>query len=141
MCERAERLRILDASAITWELVLRRGLRGAGRLRALIGYDSTGAADAISELERLYLDVLRDAGLPAPQVNVLVEGHLVDCYWPAADLVVELDSYEFHGDREAFERDRAKIANLRRAGHQAVQFTYLQVTERRRWVAQQPAPS
>jgi very-short-patch-repair endonuclease len=136
MYERAERLEILDLKAIRRILRLRRGHRGAGRLRALIDYDPTAAADAVSELERLYLDLLRDAGLPTPQVNVLVDGHLVDCYWPSADLIVELDSYEFHGDREAFERDRAKIADLRRAGHEAVQFTYRQVTGRRNWVAQ-----
>ncbi len=134
--ERAERLQILDLTPIRQLLSLRRGHRGAGRLRALITYDPTAAAAAISELERLYLDLLRDFGLPTPQVNVLVDGYLVDCYWPEADVVVELDSYEFHGDREAFERDRAKLANLRRARHEAVQFTYRQVTARRDWVAE-----
>jgi hypothetical protein len=135
MYERAERLQILDVRAIPQTLRLRRGHRGAGRLRALVDYDPTAAADAVSELERLYLDLLREAGIPTPQVNVLVDGHLVDCYWPEADLVVELDSYEFHSDREAFERDRAKVADLRRAGHEAVQFTYRQVTKRPVWVA------
>ena len=134
MYERAQRLQILDLTAIREVLRLRRGHRGAARLSALLDYDPTAAADAVSELERLYLDLLRSAGIPAPQVNVLVDGHLVDCYWPAADLVVELDSYEHHGDRDAFERDRAKIADLRAAGHEAVQFTYRQVTQRPAWV-------
>ncbi len=134
MYERAERLEILDTGAISRLLILRRGHRGAARLRALLDYDPTAAAAAISELERLYLDLLRAHNLPTPQANVLVDGYLVDWYWPDADLVVELDSYEFHGDREAFERDRAKVANLRRMGHEAVQFTYRQVTERRSWV-------
>ena len=135
MYERAERLQILDLTPIRKLLVLRRGHRGAARLRALLDYDPAAAADALSELERLYLDLLRRAGLPEPQVNVLVDGYLVDCYWPDFDLIVELDSYEFHGDREAFERDRAKIADLRAAGHQAVQFTYRQVTGEPEWVA------
>jgi very-short-patch-repair endonuclease len=134
MYERAERLQILDVRAIREVLHLRKGHRGAARLGALLDYDPTAAAAAVSELERLYLDLLRDAGLPTPEVNVLVDGYLVDCYWPAADLVVELDSYEFHGDREAFERDRAKIADLRAAGHEAVQFTYRPVTQRPAWV-------
>ena len=135
MYERAEELQLLDTAAVRSILDLRRGHRGAARLRALLAYDPTAAAAAISELERLYLDLLREYDIPTPQVNVLVDGYLVDCYWPDADLVVELDSYEFHGDREAFERDRAKVADLRRAGHQAVQFTYRQVTARRAWVA------
>ena len=29
-------------------------------------------------------------------------------FWPEANLVVELDGYEFHRDRDAFERDRAQ---------------------------------
>jgi very-short-patch-repair endonuclease len=133
--ERAERLRILDTRPI-YELLTRcASHRGAARLRALLDYDPTAAADALSELERLYLDLLREAGLPEPQVNVLVSGHLVDCYWPQFDLVVELDGFEFHGDRDAFERDRAKLANLKAADHQAVQFTYRQVTRAPAWVA------
>lgn len=135
MYERAERLQILDVKAIRRLLNNRRGYRGAARVRTLLGYDPTAAADAVSELERLYLDLLRDADLPAPQVNVLIEGYLVDCYWPATDLVVELDSYEFHHDREAFERDRMNAADLSRMGHQAVQVTYRQVTARKAWVA------
>jgi very-short-patch-repair endonuclease len=134
MYERAERLQILNLEPIREVLLLRRGHRGAARLRALLDYDPTAAAHAVSELERLYLDLLREAGIPEPQVNVLVEGYLVDCYWPEFDLVVELDSYEFHGDREAFERDRAKIADLRALGHEAVQFTYRQVTGDPEWV-------
>jgi very-short-patch-repair endonuclease len=134
MYERAERLETLDVRAIRQILRLRRGHRGVARLSALLDYDPAAAADAVSELERLYLDLLRSAGIPEPQVNVLVDGHLVDCYWPDTDLVVELDSYEFHGDREAFERDRAKVVDLRAAGHEAVQFTYRQVTQRPAWV-------
>jgi hypothetical protein len=134
MYERAQELQVLDLKPIRKVLTLRRGHRGAARLRALIDYDPTVAADALSELERLYLDLLRGAGIPEPQCNVLVDGHLVDCYWPEVDLVVELDSFEFHGDREAFERDRAKIADLRSGGHEAVQFTYRQVTARPGWV-------
>jgi very-short-patch-repair endonuclease len=136
MYERAERLQILNLTPIRKVLTLRKGHRGAARLGALLDYDPTAAADAVSELERLYLDLLRAAGLPTPAVNVLVDGQLVDCYWAEADLVVELDSYEFHGDRDAFERDRAKIADLRAAGHEAVQFTYRQVTQRPAWVVE-----
>ncbi len=83
-----------------------------GRLAALLAYDPTVAAQAESELERLFLDLLRAYGIAMPQVNVLVDGYLVDAYWPEANLVVELDGYEFHHDREAFERDRRKLAQL-----------------------------
>jgi very-short-patch-repair endonuclease len=132
--ERAEHLQILNLIPIYDLLERCAGHRGSARLRALLAYDPTAAGAAASELERLYLDLLRAARIETPHVNVLVDGHLVDCYWPKYDLVVELDSYELHGDREAFERDRAKLADLKAAGHQAVQFTHRQVTRAPEWV-------
>ena len=132
--ERAERLQILDVAAIRELLTRANGHRGVGRLAALLDYDPTAAAQAESELERLFLDLLRAHGIAMPQVNVLVDGYLVDAFWPEANLVVELDGYEFHNDRETFERDRRKVAQLRRAGREVIQFTYRQVTREPDWV-------
>ena len=64
----------------------------------------------------------------------LVGGYLVDAYWPVARLVVELDSYEFHSDREAFERDRRKIADLRLAGYEVLPITHRQLDREPAWV-------
>ena len=82
----------------------------------------------------MFLDLIAGAGLPLPQVNVLVDGFLVDCYWPQSDLVVELDSYQFHRGRAAFERDREKIARLRLAGRDVLPLTYRQVASQQGWV-------
>jgi hypothetical protein len=41
-----------------------------------------------------------------------VAGFTVDAVWPAQQLIVELDGYAFHGTRAAFERDRARDAEL-----------------------------
>ena len=131
--EQAERAGGLDLTAIVDVLERTRGHRGARRLRRLIGYDPAAAAAAESELERIFLDLLRSHGVPGPQVNVLVEGFLVDAYWPDAGLVVELDGYEFHNDREAFERDRRRIVELRAAGHEVLPLTYSQVAREPRW--------
>lgn len=131
--EQAERAGGLDLTAIVDVLERTRGHRGARRLRRLIGYDPAAAAAAESELERIFLDLLRTHGVPGPRVNVLVEGFLVDAYWPDAGLVVELDGYEFHNDREAFERDRRRIVELRAAGHEVLPLTYSQVAREPRW--------
>ncbi len=112
--ERAEELDVLDTGAFTELLARSNGHRGAKPLTALLDYDPTAAAGAISELERLFLDLIRAHGLPAPLTNVLVDGFLVDCHWPDANLVVELDGYEFHSGRDAFEADRRRLAELRR---------------------------
>lgn len=132
--EEAARIRALDVREIERLLARSNGRRGVGALRALLHYDPSAAADARSELERLFCDLIRDAGLPMPSVNVLVEGFLVDAYWPAAGLVVELDGYEYHHDRDAFERDHAKLGRLRLAGYEVLPLTYLQVTEEPEWV-------
>ena len=111
------------------------GRRGAGILRALLRYDPAVAAQAESELERRFLDLVRRARLPVPQVNVLVDGYLVDAYWPRARLVVELDGYAYHRGRAAFERDHARATRLRLAGYEFHSFTYRQVTDDPAWVA------
>jgi very-short-patch-repair endonuclease len=67
-------------------------------------------------------------------VNVLVEGYLVDCHWPQAGLVVELDGYEFHSGRREFQRDREKLTALQLAGLTVLPFTYYDVTRQPREV-------
>ena len=132
--ERAEQLQIVDRRAITELLTRSNGHRGSAPLAALLTYDPTAAATAISELERLFLDLLRARGIPMPDTNVLVDGYLVDACWPGAHLVVELDGYEFHNDRETFESDRRRWTTLRSKGHDVLVFTYRHVTEDPDWV-------
>jgi Protein of unknown function (DUF559) len=86
-------------------------------------------------LERLFLDLLRAADPPTPQVNTLVEGFVVAAYWPAARLVVELQGYAYHSDRAAFERDHGRLARLKLAGCEVLALTWRQVTEEPAWVA------
>jgi very-short-patch-repair endonuclease len=65
-----------------------------------------------SHLERRFLALVREAGLPAPQANVVLSGELVDFYWPQARLAVELDGWRFHKTRAQFEDDRRRDAKL-----------------------------
>jgi very-short-patch-repair endonuclease len=66
----------------------------------------------------------RQTGLPLPAVNVLVEGHLVDFLWPGQKVVVETDSWGFHGDRPTFERDHQTDVDLIAAGYDVHRATY-----------------
>jgi len=72
---------------------------------------------------------VRSAGLPAPEVNVLVQGHQVDFLWRDQGLVVEVDGFQFHSTREAFERDRRRDAELQRAGLRVLRVTWRQVVD------------
>jgi len=80
--------------------------------------------EAISPLEVDFLAICREAGIPPPQVNVLVEGFLVDFLWPAQRVIVETDSYGYHGDRPAFERDRERTVALTGAGYAVHRATF-----------------
>jgi very-short-patch-repair endonuclease len=129
--EEAERLRVLDTRALQDLLDRSNGRRGVSALGALLAHDPAPTTESKSELEARFMDLIRDNDLPVPQLNVIVEGHLVDAYWPAARLVVELQGYEFHSHRTAFERDHAKLARLKLAGFEALAFTWRQVTMER----------
>jgi very-short-patch-repair endonuclease len=80
-----------------------------------------------SEAERRLLRLIRAAGLPAPRTNVRVGDYEVDCHWPDARLVVEVDGFAYHASRAAFERDRRRDADLVVAGLRVVRFTWRQL--------------
>jgi very-short-patch-repair endonuclease len=69
-------------------------------------------------------------GIPKPQANVHIQGLLVDFTWPGTRVVVEADSFEHHGTRQAFERDRHRDAILRAAGYRTARYTHRQLTRR-----------
>jgi hypothetical protein len=119
----AKRLQLFDLREIDRLLERSRGRRGRRALIAAIGaYRPSGLLR--SELERLFLDAFRDAGLPQPSTNLFVAGEEVDAVWPDSRLVVEFDSHEFHRTRAAFERDRIRDAQLQRAGYRVLRFTH-----------------
>ena len=120
--EEADRLGLLDMCAFE-RLFGRRGLKP---LAALVEAHRGPAPMTRSELERRFLDLCRDTGLPTPVVNVKVAGMEVDMLWPEQRLVVELDGHAYHRTRAAFERDRIRDAALQQAGHRV-----LRVTDRR----------
>jgi hypothetical protein len=66
---------------------------GAKNLRRIIEGD---ARVVLSQLERRFLELLQEHGLPLPVTNRPAGAHHVDCRWPEHRLTVELDSYRFH---------------------------------------------
>jgi very-short-patch-repair endonuclease len=75
-------------------------------------------------MERRFLELGTAAKLPAPSVNVVIEGFEVDLVWPAARLVVELDSWGFHRSPRSFEDDRSRDVRLQLAGWRVVRITW-----------------
>jgi very-short-patch-repair endonuclease len=83
-----------------------------------------------SKMERALRALIKQAGLPAPQTNVRVQGHEVDMYWPAHHLVVEFDGWSTHSSRTAFESDRLRDAQLQLAGERVIRVTGRQLQRR-----------
>lgn len=84
-----------------------------------------------SPLEDAFLELRDTYGIPRPLVQPIVEGHRVDFCWPELRLIVETDGFEHHGTRAAFERDRAKDAQLTARGWRVLRFTHAQVRDDR----------
>jgi very-short-patch-repair endonuclease len=106
---------------------------GIRRLRAAA--DTRDAAPTRSQLERAMLRLVDEAGLPRPVVNRVDGGEIVDFTWPEQRVVVEVDGWHAHGDRRAFEDDRARDAARQARGDLVVRFTWRQVTRERVRVA------
>jgi very-short-patch-repair endonuclease len=100
--------------------------RGGNALRAA---ESTEPRLTRSEAERRLLELIRAARLPEPETNVRLHGHEVDFHWPELDLVVEVDGYEFHSSRAAFERDRRRDAELHAHGVDVLRVTWAQIAD------------
>ncbi len=121
--EEADRLGLLQARSLEQMRLRCRGHRGVRKLDVLLA-ELREPPDVRSELERRFLELCEDRGIPLPATNVRVGDHTVDCHWPAARLVVELDGWRFHRTRQAWERDHARDAALRMAGVEVHRVTY-----------------
>ncbi len=111
LVERAEDLELFDLRRVEDLLARTVGHHGHGRLRRAIAlYKPTSFTR--SGLEKRFLELCLEAGLPQPRTNYVEHGFELDCYWPEFRFAVELDVFETHGTRAAFERDRKRQEDL-----------------------------
>ena len=80
-----------------------------------------------SELERQFLPIARQAGLPPPQTGCYLNGFKVDFYWPDLGLVVETDGLRYHRTAAQQARDRRRDQAHAAAGMTPLRFTHAQV--------------
>lgn len=122
LVEKAERRGLLDLG--TMEALIARSGRHAGRRplrRALALYLDPVMSRA--RTERAFLAIVKRAGLPRPAINLFVAGHEIDAYWERERFAVELDGWDTHRTRAAFERDPLRIEDLKLAGIDAIRIT------------------
>lgn len=77
-----------------------------------------------SEFEDAFTEFAREYGLPAPIVDTHVLGYEADALFPDHRVIVELDGWDFHSDRGAFESDRDRDAELLAAGYVTIRITW-----------------
>jgi Transcriptional regulator, AbiEi antitoxin/Protein of unknown function (DUF559) len=133
--EQADRRDILDVTELRHTLDRAAGRRGTGVLADILATYEHDATLTRTELERLFLDICREANIPAPLVNQTVDGDEVDFHWPEYRLIVETDGHDTHHTREAFERDRLSDQRHAATGWLTIRFTYRQITDRPHEVA------
>jgi very-short-patch-repair endonuclease len=81
-----------------------------------------------SELEDAFLVFCERFHLPQPKVNTRVCGYEVDALFERERVIVELDGWDFHRDRPAFESDRNRDADTLLGGYATVRLTWERMT-------------
>jgi very-short-patch-repair endonuclease len=76
-----------------------------------------------SPLEDDFVEFARRYGLPKPTTNTYLLGYEIDVLYPRERVIVEVDGYEFHSDRDSFERDRKRDVVMLAAGVVTVRIT------------------
>jgi very-short-patch-repair endonuclease len=111
MVERSEELGLFDLRAVEDLLGRTVGHHGHRRLRRAIALYKPSSFTR-SGLEKRFLGLVMERGLPQPRTNFVEHGFELDVYWPEYRFAVELDVFETHGTRAAFERDRKRQEDL-----------------------------
>jgi very-short-patch-repair endonuclease len=84
-----------------------------------------------SKLEKRFAPFLRRHHLLLPRFNDWIllgdKRYQADCHWPHLRLIVELDGWEGHSSRSAFQDDRARDRALKVAGYSVIHLTWAQL--------------
>jgi very-short-patch-repair endonuclease len=128
--DEADRLKRLRVPEVARVYELGRGRRRArARIKPFPLVQARHVEDTASPLEERFAAFVMTYRLPPPQTNVLLEGDEVDVLWPEACLIVELDSWEFHAHRAAFEKDRDRDTDHLLAGYRTIRVTHRRLSD------------
>jgi very-short-patch-repair endonuclease len=111
-----------------------RGRRGVEKVRlALRRITEEPSGHTRSKLEERFAPFLRRHSLPLPRFNDWIllgaKRYQVDCHWPGTRQMVELDGWEGHKSRSAFQDDRVRDRRLKVAGYSVTHLTWNQLRD------------
>jgi very-short-patch-repair endonuclease len=129
-----EFLRLYDRLSLLDLIERYPGRRGVARVRAALArIEALPVGRVRSPLETRFLPFLRRHRLPRPRLNdwiIVGERRFqVDCHWSGTGQVVELDSWQAHGSRSAFQEDRIRDRVLRTAGYGVTRISWRQLDD------------
>ncbi|MDX6624341.1 MAG: hypothetical protein QOE75_2273 [Solirubrobacterales bacterium] len=130
----ADKLEVIRADDLREQLVAYVGVPGAKRLCALLDKDTFVLTQ--EELERLFLPLVPEVGLPLPLTQEIVNGYEVDFFWPDLKLVVETDGLRYHRTPSAQAKDARRDQTHTAAGYARLRFSHHQVKYERDYVRQ-----
>jgi very-short-patch-repair endonuclease len=128
----ADRLGLIDPEALFDALERHPGKHGVVSLRRVLGREEFRLTD--SELERRFLRLVAEVGLPTPLTGRRLNGFKVDFYWPDLGLVVETDGLRYHRTPTQQARDRLRDQAHLAAGLTPLRFTHRQIRFERGYV-------
>lgn len=126
----ADRLELIDDDELQACASRTRGHRGGRVFRERVTARIPGIKRARSVLEGIYLDLHQKGVVPGAELNVPVLGKEADLVWRERSVVVELDGYEFHRGREAFENDALRGNQLKADGWSVLRVTWRMLNQR-----------
>jgi very-short-patch-repair endonuclease len=132
MIKEAEYRNLYDRLSL-WDLLERYpAKRGSRNLRfALKRITEEPSGRKRSKLEERFAPFLRRHHLLLPRFNDWIaldpKPYRVDCHWPQHHLIVELDGWQGHSSRSAFQDDRARDRALKVADYSVIHLTWAQL--------------
>ncbi len=121
----ADKYDLITPHDLRAELEAHRSQSGVARLRLML--DRRTFRLTRDELERRFLPLAAEAGLPPPLTANWVNGFEVDFHWPKLGLVVETDGLRYHRTPAEQARDRLRDQTHTAAGLTQLRFTHGQV--------------
>src|SRR3954447_13610024 len=125
MINEADKYNLTHPPQLREALDARSGEPGVAKLRFIL--DRRTFRLTKEELERRFLPLVRNAGLPTPLTGQFVNEFEVDFYWPDLGLVVETDGLRYHRTPSEQARDRLRDQAHTAAGLTQLRFTHEQV--------------
>lgn len=140
MLREAEYLELHDHLSLPHLLERYPGRRGSRKVRlALRRLREEPPGRKRSRLEQRFAPFLRRHRLPLPRFNDWIalgpRRYRVDCHWPGTNQIVELDGWQGHSSRSAFQNDRARDRALKVAGYSVIHLTSSQLEDEAEQVA------